>query len=66
MVSSIVKQICEGTRYLHTLNIIHRDLKPENVLIERGLVKICDFGWAVWSQFCPRGTICGTPLYISP
>lgn len=20
----------------------------------------------MWSQFCPRGTICGTPLYISP
>ena len=27
--------------------VIHRDVKPENILIsKRGVVKICDFGFA--------------------
>jgi len=35
--------------YLHSNNIIYRDLKPENIVIsmlERGHIKLVDFGFA--------------------
>lgn len=41
-------------------------MKPQNILLERGLVKICDFGWAVVQNNNLRSTFCGTPLYVSP
>ncbi len=50
---------------MHKNDVIHRDLKLENILIWDGMVKICDFGWAVHSPLL-RSTRCGTPLYVSP
>lgn len=44
-----MKQLAQGLRYLQTTNIVHRDIKPENILIQLGVVKICDFGWALHS-----------------
>lgn len=32
----------------------------------QGILKICDFGWAVVYEDKLRSTFCGTPLYISP
>ena len=29
----ILRQICSGVRYLHSLKIVHRDLKPQNILV---------------------------------
>lgn len=51
MVKSIAWQILRGLAYLHGKRVVHRDLKPENILImgdgvERGLIKIADFGLA--------------------
>jgi len=45
------RQLLEGVKYLHDHDIIHRDLKPQNLLIdkEKDLLKIADFGLAVWS-----------------
>ena len=45
-----LRQLVQGLKYLNDLNIIHRDIKPENILIQEGVVKICDFGWAVYSR----------------
>jgi disease resistance protein RPM1 len=42
----IIKGICQGLRFLHTLDIpiIHMDLKPENILLDANMVpKIADF-----------------------
>ncbi len=45
---SIVKQICHGLSYVHSLGYIHSDLKPDNIMIiQKGediIVKIIDFG----------------------
>jgi serine/threonine protein kinase len=61
-----MKQLVQGLRYIHTMDITHRDIKPENILIESGVIKICDFGWAIHSIDNQHKGKCGTPLYLSP
>jgi serine/threonine protein kinase len=65
-VSAIIKQVCEGVDYIHKEQIIHRDIKPENILFNFGVVKISDFGWAVFSGMGMRKTASGSPLYYPP
>lgn len=71
----IIKQVCNGLKYLHNLDIAHRDLKSSNVLInyqEGDIdVKITDFGLSsmkgnIESSSSYRGEIVGTPRYSAP
>jgi tRNA A-37 threonylcarbamoyl transferase component Bud32 len=66
----ILKQVCGGMIYLHSMNppIIHRDLKPQNILLTKTLdAKICDFGV---SKYCidsiMTGVQYGTVEYCPP
>ncbi len=44
---SIISQIINALKFIHSKNIIHRDLKPENVLLDdKNNVVLCDFGIA--------------------
>ncbi|CAG9769338.1 unnamed protein product [Ceutorhynchus assimilis] len=68
-VSSIVKQVVEGIKYLHFHNILHRDISLSNLLLTKDMqVKIADFGLA--TQLTrpdeKHRTMCGTPNFISP
>jgi len=62
-----LSQLVDGVSYIHSQNIIHRDLKLGNLfLTENMAVKIGDFGLATRLGQEKKGTICGTPNYISP
>lgn len=45
-------QICDLIQYLHTFNqgILYLDLKPDNILIDKGQLKLLDFGAAVFAN----------------
>lgn len=41
----IIKGICEGLRFIHSIPIIHMDIKPENIWLDDNMVaKIVNFG----------------------
>jgi serine/threonine protein kinase len=62
-----MSQLCEGVEYIHQQHIIHRDLKLGNLFLTATMnVKIGDFGLATRLGQEKKGTICGTPNYISP
>lgn len=68
-VSTIIGQVAEGIKYLHSYNILHRDLSLSNLLITRDFqVKIADFGLAtqLTKPDEKHMTMCGTPNFISP
>ncbi len=65
-------QICRGLAAAHARGIVHRDIKPANIWIdeEQDRIKILDFGLALASvamdQLSGRGSVVGTPQYLSP
>jgi calcium/calmodulin-dependent protein kinase I len=68
--ASIVRQIVQGVKYLHSLGIAHRDLKPENLLCsgeDNMVIKIADFGLSkIFAGGQQLVTSCGTPDYAAP
>lgn len=64
--------IARGLEAAHVRGIVHRDIKPANIWIEAGTnrIKILDFGLALAStpvdQLAGRGSVVGTPGYLSP
>ena len=66
------QQICWGLAAAHERGIVHRDIKPANLWIESqlGRVKVLDFGLALAQtpvdSLAGRGSVIGTPGYLSP
>jgi serine/threonine-protein kinase ULK2 len=62
--------ITEGFKELHKQGIIHRDLKPANILVDSGVFKIADFGFAkavvkLGSTHMLKSLV-GSPYYMAP
>lgn len=76
----ITAQVLKGLTKAHAVGIVHRDLKPDNVFLAPDetdplFVKIVDFGLSKLARppdktsplaLTGRGTVLGTPLYMSP
>jgi len=66
----IALQVADGLGFAHEFGVVHRDIKPGNImLLERGAVKIMDFGIARMRHADHKtssGMVLGTPRYMSP
>ena len=66
----IALQVADGLGFAHETGVVHRDIKPGNImLLERGAVKIMDFGIARMRHADHKtstGMVLGTPRYMSP
>ena len=60
-------QVAEGLAYLKTQKVLHRDIKSENLLLKDGVIKLCDFGFALrLTDGGPLPTdMCGSYRYMS-
>jgi serine/threonine-protein kinase len=77
---AIAAEVADAIAAAHDQGIVHRDLKPENVFLvgdsgsggEGAAVKVLDFGIARLvetesaARLTMRGTLLGTPEYMSP
>lgn len=41
---SVLCDVCEGLRSIHSKKMMHRDIKPENIIRKGNVYKITDFG----------------------
>eukprot|EP00039_Didymoeca_costata_P031094 m.33083 g.33083 ORF g.33083 m.33083 type:complete len:701 (+) comp8486_c0_seq2:328-2430(+) len=61
-------QLLLALEYLHQRKVLHRDVKTKNVFLQKGIVKLGDFGIArvLLSSVDHAQTLAGTPYYMSP
>lgn len=61
-----MRQILSAIAALHDKRICHRDVKPDNFMVHGSVLKLSDFGLAI---YLPKGRLqekCGTPAFLAP
>jgi serine/threonine protein kinase len=46
VILSMMRDVCQGVKWMHQKGIAHRDLKVENILLMDHKFKVADFGSA--------------------
>jgi serine/threonine-protein kinase len=66
----LITQVLDALECAHAEGIVHRNLRPELVLVQRGQVKIADFGFArlvnAAEDLTDMGLVLGTPQFLAP
>src|SRR6266705_2245863 len=68
----IAQDVASALAYAHDHDVLHRDIKPENILLSGGQAVVADFGIARaihaagGKKVTTKGTVLGTPFYMSP
>jgi len=63
VIARIVRQLCKGLDYLHSIGIIHRDVQPEHILLTRNAtVKLCHFSQSKALVTDQMKAECRTPI----
>lgn len=67
-VRSLIGQLADAVRFLHSNGIVHRDIKDENVILDgQGRCQLIDFGSSAhWRPGKRWDTFSGTLHYASP
>jgi hypothetical protein len=67
---AIMARVADALAYAHSRGVTHRDIKPGNIMVdlERGVVKVMDFGVARVADAARTrtGVVLGTPTFMSP
>jgi hypothetical protein len=71
LVNTIIKNICQSIKYMHTRGVAHNDIKPDNMMVNdvTGEIRFIDFGLSCKRERCllgPGSKPSGTPYYIDP
>jgi len=69
LIWSHLRHLVVGLEYLHMNGIAHRDIKPDNLLVskrEGNMLKIGDFGTALFTEAGDATKTAGTPAFFAP
>lgn len=63
----LIRYLIRGLNYLHEHGVVHRDIKLNNILLDKGIPKYIDFGFAcIEDDLSCLTQSTGTPFYLSP
>jgi len=64
---AILKEVLLAIDFAHKQDVIHLDIKPSNIMISvSGDIKVLDFGISAKAEDAGKGSIMGSPMYMSP
>lgn len=67
LIQSIMIQLVDWLKYLHTSGYVYRDIKPTNIIIDKELkIRVIDYGFTKKIDKARTATVCGTYHAMAP